>query len=114
MGYRSLVISGFPKEEMEKGFSIIPKEDWKEVVEKDGMVFCKNDWDWKWYSGFSDVNRWNEFMSELYEKYEDEGFFTMVIGGDYGFDFDSSWNNHIGYEYGFGIEVDSVGSVFKK
>ncbi len=27
MGFRSLIISGVPKEEMEKGFEIIPKRE---------------------------------------------------------------------------------------
>ncbi len=113
MGFRSLIISGVPKEEMEKGFEIIPKEKWSEIVEKDGMIFCKNDMNWKWYGSYDMVNRWNEFMSELEEKYEDEGFFTMVIGEDGGMDYDSSWNPFIGYDYGFGVEINEVGSIFK-
>ena len=39
-------------EEKEKGFEILPKEDWSEIVEKDEMIFCKNDWNWKWGYGF--------------------------------------------------------------
>lgn len=112
MGFRSLVIIGVPKEEMVKGFEILPKKDWSEIVEKDGMIFCKNDWDWKWYHSYNDVNRWNEFMEELDDKYEGEGFFTMVIGEDGSMDYDSSWNLQNAYEYGFGTEINDVGSVF--
>ena len=68
---------------------------------------------WKWNWRDERVVRWNELMEEFEEKYEDEGFFTMVIGEDYVPNLDSSINNWVGYEYGFGVEINDVGSVFK-
>jgi len=65
MGFRSLVITGFPVEEKEKGFEIFPKEDWSEIVEKDEMIFCKNDLNWKWYDGYERVEMWNQFSMGL-------------------------------------------------
>jgi len=114
MGFRSLVITGFPVEEKERGFEILPKEDWSEIVEKDEMIFCKNDWNWKWGYGYEREKMWDQFMSDLEDKYEDERFFTVVIGEDYSFNYDSSWNSDLGWEYGFRITVDENGTVFKK
>ena len=114
MGFRSLVITGFPVEEKEKGFEILPKEDWSEIVEKDEMIFCKNDWNWKWGYGFEIEKKWDQFMCDLEDKYEDERYFTIVIGEDCSFNHDSSWNYDLGLDYGFGIDVNTVGSVFKK
>lgn len=114
MGYRSLVITGFPVEEKEKGFEIIPREDWGEIVEKDDIIFCKNDWNWKWGYGYETERKWSNFMSELEDKFEDERFFTIVIGEDCSFNWDCSYNDQVGWDYGFGITVDQNGSVFNK
>ena len=112
MGYRSFVVTGFPKEEKERAFKSF-ELNWSDVVEKDGMVFCRNDWDWKWYDGFKNVEEWHSFMDELEEKYDEEQFFTLVVGEDFQVN-ERSVNWYTGEEYGFYLDFNVDGRVFKR
>lgn len=115
MGQKSLVITGFPIEEKERAFSIIPKEKWFEVVEKNDLVFCKNDYNWRWNETYEDIGRWYDFMNSLEEKeIEEDKYFTLVIGENWGVNFDSSVNPETAFEYGFEVVVNSTGSIFQK
>lgn len=113
MGYRSFVVTGFLKHVKETGFQVFPESDWEDVVEKDGMVFCRNDWDWKWYDGFSDVEEWYSFMEELEEKYDEEKFFTLVVGEDFQMN-ERSVNYYTSQEWGFHFDFNVDGEVFKR
>ena len=109
----SLVISGFPIEFRDKAFEIISKDKWSEIREKNGMVFCKNNWQWNWDYSNERVKDWNSFMYNLEELYGDSDFFTIVISEeDFSLDIDSSLNIHVASHYGFGTSVNTVGEIF--
>lgn len=79
MGYRSCGKMFIPKElEQELTEAMVADlENWEiEEESEEGTVYAF--WDWKWYEGYDDVDMWNTFYYDNYER----GVDLIVCGED--------------------------------
>tara|TARA_R110002050_G_scaffold287110_3_gene438095 strand:- start:932 stop:1270 length:339 start_codon:yes stop_codon:yes gene_type:complete len=67
MGYRSEIIAGVPIKDKKEALSII--NEWDEIGEsEDGKFFYMKADYWKWYQGYPDVDKFENFILDNEDK----------------------------------------------